>query len=381
VVLAEKPLIAEETDLLEPTLLDELICHIASLASVYHKPPSAFVEGKIGLKRMLPSRAEGAEGDSAGATTGAASTVIAEPSSLIGDLLDMDIGGEAAVPRGLGGAPAPDLLGGGLDQLLAGGPPDPSLPGAAANNLLGDIFGLDSSAATSTGYIPPKQVWLTAAKGKGLEISGSWSLKNNVINMEMTFNNKAMQAMQNFALQLNKNSFGLIATQPLNIPMLNAGQSLDVSIPMSSTGPVQKMDPLTNIQVAIKSSVDVFYFACLAPIHIFFSEDGNMEKKTFLNTWKDIPSTNEIQFTIENVECTSDGIQTKMAQNNAFTVAKRTLEGQDMIYQSMKLTNGIWGLMEIKLAPDNPNIILSFKSRVMEIAQPIFQVYDAILHN
>ena len=55
-MLAEKPLIAEETDLLEPTLLDELICHIASLASVYHKPPSAFVEGKVGLKRMLPAR-------------------------------------------------------------------------------------------------------------------------------------------------------------------------------------------------------------------------------------------------------------------------------------------------------------------------------------
>ena len=34
VVLAEKPLISEETDLLEPTLLDELICHSASLASV-----------------------------------------------------------------------------------------------------------------------------------------------------------------------------------------------------------------------------------------------------------------------------------------------------------------------------------------------------------
>lgn len=47
VVLAEKPLINEETDLLEPTLLDELICHIGSLASVYHKPPSAFVEGKF----------------------------------------------------------------------------------------------------------------------------------------------------------------------------------------------------------------------------------------------------------------------------------------------------------------------------------------------
>lgn len=46
VVLADKPLISEETDLLEPTLLDELICHISSLASVYHKPPTAFVEGR-----------------------------------------------------------------------------------------------------------------------------------------------------------------------------------------------------------------------------------------------------------------------------------------------------------------------------------------------
>ena len=125
-----------------------------------------------------------------------------------------------------------------------------------------------------------------------------------------------------------------------------------------------------------------------------------MEKKTFLNTWKDIPAANEIQHTIEGVECTSDGISTKMSQNNvsiglktsrksenytelfqAFTVAKRTLEGQDMIYQSLKLTNGIWGLVEIKLSPGNPSITLSFKSRVMEIAPAVFSVYDAILHN
>ena len=56
VVLAEKPLISEETDLLEPTLLDELICHIGTLASVYHKPPNAFVEGRYGLKKNLPFR-------------------------------------------------------------------------------------------------------------------------------------------------------------------------------------------------------------------------------------------------------------------------------------------------------------------------------------
>ena len=52
-----------------------------------------------------------------------------------------------------------------------------------------------------------------------------------------------------FGIQLNKNSFGLVATQPLNIPLLNAGQTLDINLPMNWTGSVQKMDPLTNILV------------------------------------------------------------------------------------------------------------------------------------
>lgn len=59
VVLAEKPLISEETDMLEPTLLDELICHLASLASVYHRPPSSFVEGRHVARRQLPARVNG----------------------------------------------------------------------------------------------------------------------------------------------------------------------------------------------------------------------------------------------------------------------------------------------------------------------------------
>lgn len=46
-------MISEETDLLEPSLLDELLCHISTLASVYHKPPSAFVEGKIPVRRIV----------------------------------------------------------------------------------------------------------------------------------------------------------------------------------------------------------------------------------------------------------------------------------------------------------------------------------------
>lgn len=122
VVLAEKPLIAEETDLIEPTLLDELICHIASLASVYHKPPSAFVEGRAGLRRALP-KTSGHENDAGGASGVPQATVIPSQDSLIPDLLNMDI---SAPPVQSQATPQPglddlDLLGGGLDSLLGAG--------------------------------------------------------------------------------------------------------------------------------------------------------------------------------------------------------------------------------------------------------------------
>ena len=102
-VLAEKPLISEETDLLEPSLLDELICHISSLASVYHKPPSSFVAGRTPVRRAaLPSRMEPAGEPDDGtpvldtAEPAAPSQPAAAPQAggnlLIGDLLAMDFG-------------------------------------------------------------------------------------------------------------------------------------------------------------------------------------------------------------------------------------------------------------------------------------------------
>ena len=43
VVLTEKPVISDDSNLLDPSLLDELLANIATLSSVYHKPPEAFV--------------------------------------------------------------------------------------------------------------------------------------------------------------------------------------------------------------------------------------------------------------------------------------------------------------------------------------------------
>ena len=50
-----------------------------------------------------------------------------------------------------------------------------------------------------------RQMWLQAGQAKGLEVSGTFALRQGSITMEMTFSNRALQAMGDFAIQLNKN--------------------------------------------------------------------------------------------------------------------------------------------------------------------------------
>jgi len=37
-------------------------------------------------------------------------------------------------------------------------------------------------------------------------------------------------------------------------------------------------------------------------MHVLFTEDGEMDKRVFLATWKDIPVQNEVQYEISNVQ-------------------------------------------------------------------------------
>uniref|UniRef100_A0A2K6C206 AP complex subunit beta n=1 Tax=Macaca nemestrina TaxID=9545 RepID=A0A2K6C206_MACNE len=368
VVLAEKPLISEETDLIEPTLLDELICYIGTLASVYHKPPSAFVEGGRGVvHKSLPPRtassesAESPETAPAGAPPGEQPDVIPAQGDLLGDLLNLDLGPPVSGPPLTTSSVqmgAVDLLGGGLDSLVCRGHP-PTAP-----------FSL--------------QVWLPAMKAKGLEISGTFTRQVGSISMDLQLTNKALQVMTDFAIQFNRNSFGLAPAAPLQVHApLSPNQTVEISLPLSTVGSVMKMEPLNNLQVAVKNNIDVFYFSTLYPLHILFVEDGKMDRQMFLATWKDIPNENEAQFQIRDCPLNAEAVSSKLQSSNIFTVAKRNVEGQDMLYQSLKLTNGIWVLAELRIQPGNPSctVRLSLKCRAPEVSQHVYQAYETILKN
>jgi hypothetical protein len=180
--------------------------------------------------------------------------------------------------------------------------------------------------------------------------------------MEIDVINKSLQPMSDFALQLNRNSFGLTPAQPLQVPSpLFPNQNVPTQLILNTTGPILKMDPLTNLQVAVKNSVDVFYFACLVPIHVYFVQDTEMDKMAFVQTWQEIPESNEIKHQLQNVNGLSiDDLQNKLRLNNIHTVTRTIIEQKEMLYQTTKLTNGISALIELKITPGNRTIAVMF---------------------
>lgn len=58
----------------------------------------------------------------------------------------------------------------------------------------------------------------------------------------------------------------------------------------------------------------------------------------------------------------ADTVSGKLQNNNIYTIAKRNVEGQDMLYQSLKLTNGIWILAELRIQPGNPNYTVEYST-------------------
>lgn len=114
--------------------------------------------------------------------------------------------------------------------------------------------------------------------------------------------------MKGFAIQFNKNSFGLAPGGPLTVNPIQPGSSASVSLPIVTTGPVMKMDPLLKVQMAMKNEIDVFYFECMVPAYVLFVEEGNMERNLFPQKWREIQDDKEKSFDLQHTNKTQGNI-------------------------------------------------------------------------
>lgn len=325
VVLAEKPVISDDTYALEPSILDELIGKIATLASVYHKLPSAFVvrstvsELRELTEEEVPEEHEGlSEGDG------------------------VDGAGDAPV----------DLLDMGGVSISSGSTPPPAPASATASSNLVDIFGDSPSSTSSASSAVQRKLMMNAQQGKGLVMKGCFVRRNGQFTFDLEFENQGTSPIAGIAIQLNKSTFGVVPMQAqINFPQpLQPGQSHTHALPMGVNPSFvnAQVAPNLNIQVAIKNltSGDVLYFQTELDLHAIYTENGALEKGEFISSWKSISEANEHYFSVNTGNRNADGVTSVLQQANVFYIAKRAIDGKEIAYYSLKTMTNVIALLE-----------------------------------
>lgn len=293
VVLAERPVIADDSAAMEPALADLLIRNLSNLAAVYHKPPEAFV------RRARPAGAydegEGGEGDDDdeygygdGEVTASeadlekreAAAAATAPSSAVSDLDLLGLGG------GSPAAPVAAAAGGALGGAGA------AAAGGGGGGLL-DIFGGPAPAAAAPA-VPSHPV---LGEKDGLVIRGAFVRCGGRAALELVAEHRAAGASGPLpvgatALKLNKNVLGAVPAEPaVNFPSVAVGSSGAALVPLAFDAGVAAPgpDPLV-VQAAIRDNASgrvVFFNIPLAPSYgAFFVDEGRLEAKAFVETWR-----------------------------------------------------------------------------------------------
>ncbi|RZB77823.1 Beta-adaptin-like protein C isoform B [Glycine soja] len=356
VVLAEKPVITDDSNQLEPSLLDELLANIATLSSVYHKPPDAFVTRVHSAQRTEDE--DYAEGSETGFSESPANPA----------------NGPASPPTARQSAPTSAI----------GAPATPP-PVAPVPDLLGDLMGMDNSIvpidqpATPTG--PPLPILLPAATGLGLQISAQLTRQDGQIFYSLLFENNSQVPLDGFMIQFNKNTFGLAAAGPLQVSQLQPRMSARTLLPMVMFQNMSQGPPSSALQVAVKNNQQpVWYFSDKISLLVFFTEDGRMERSSFLETWRSLPDSNEVSkdfpaIVIGNADATLE----RLAASNMFFIAKRKNANQDVFYFSAKLPRGIPFLIELTTLIGNPGVKCAIKTPSPEMSALFFEAIETLL--
>ncbi|KAK1741365.1 AP-2 complex subunit beta [Skeletonema marinoi] len=333
VVLGDKPVIEDDTFRLEPNLLNVLVGQIATLSSIYHKPPEAFV---VRAKRSPTSDVMGMDDD------------------------EEDIGGEEEdyedendVNNGGGGGG--DLLDmGGLSV-------NDNTPSSADDGGMSDLFGGGGGAAAAPEARMSKVC--TPEKSGGIELWAGFRQVGGAVKLELDIRNISSNVpVSNLAIQLNKNAFGfspgsqqVICNPP--IPMGGSGkQTVELVNNPNMLVQVPAGQPASpQIQVAVKNMATglVFYFAANFAFEALFSSDGALERTAFIESWKSIDDQKELFSTVSDLPPSStdiDQVAAKFQGYNIFLIARRPVPnavGQEVAYFSMKTTTGMIFMAEL----------------------------------
>ena len=295
VVLSEKPEIGDDTSQLEPSLLEDLMNQIATLASIYHKPAEAFVVKSVALSGPVDEEDEIEE-----------------------EALGEEDGHPAA---GQGYGSYGGSTGGGGDLL----------------DLMDDMGGAPTASSSST---VKKNPMVTSEQGKGVFISGAMVKVNGQPTLMMDIGNATNTPVQALAVQLNKSAFGLVPVNPqITLTQAVANGTVCATTFALSVNPamINPQDASPGVQAAIKnmSTGDVFYFAIPVALEALLVAHQAMDVNALATAWKGIDESQEVSAIVNDMP-TADptAVQAKLAAIDVSFVTQRNVPGADGVQQA-----------------------------------------------
>jgi AP-1 complex subunit beta-1 len=311
IICGEKPNISDETGDIDSVLLDKFIDELGRLSSIYQKPADAINTRKTAVvfEKHAEDDEEVAEFDSSGQKVG-------------------------NVVKGTG-----DLLG------------------------LQDVASLQAK-------VPLQVVLNTGTSGVsgnlGLQIEMAFQRESSEIVLEARFTNNSTRVLSDWAMQFNVNPLGLAMSESLILPDLQVSSSKYTKISISSSGTPDSSVPSVPllIQIAVKCSLDVFYFQCPCMFSVVLVESGRLSKEDFKSVWSS--TEGEFSHSIQNINASHkapDDLQRRLELNNVFFIAGRLNESnENVMYFSSKSCNNVTVLCEIRLGSGSNSCKITCKA-------------------
>lgn len=363
VVLGDKPSIRDDSQLIDKGLLDKLMSDLSLMSSVYHKQTEEFVtrlqnqtttddgvvqeDEEIDEAERAERRREVQEELERGGPNGERD---GERSN--GRGRDRDS------PRGKsgGGGGAVDLL-----DLGGGGADDAFSPPTRAGSQKMPV--LSSSTPGQSGRA-------------GFGVMACLQSQNGSLQLSMTFSNTSAAPISGFAIQVNKNTFGIAPGSALSVPDISPGGSAEVSLPMSY-GQLNSNTPATNplfLQVAIKNTLDIFYFNVPFDLPAVLIESGSVSRDQFTQIWQRVGEGAQ-HTKIGNADrmLRTDDVQNRLAIDKIRYVGQRQVdESNSLVYVSAATCNNLVVAAELSVSSTSTALKLATRTPNPELV-PLFE--------
>ncbi|CAK9016767.1 Beta-adaptin-like protein C (At-bC-Ad) (At-betaC-Ad) (AP complex subunit beta-C) (Adaptor protein complex AP subunit beta-C) (Beta-adaptin C) (Clathrin assembly protein complex beta large chain C) [Durusdinium trenchii] len=344
VVLGDKPSIRDDSQYIDKNLLERLSSELSLMSSVYHKYADEFVT-RLTL-------------------TGAGEDKAAAEDDL--DEEDRQASRRAAqeeLERGPGVRNGADV-GGGLDLLDLGGVGDDS-PSRA------------SASAQKVQVLPATQAGQHGQQG--FAVSAAFVRQRGTANLLMTFSNQSSGPLSGFAIQVNKNSFGFAPKEALVCPDILPGSSADVCVPMAAGQLPSNTPPASPLllQVAIKTSLDIFYFHVQFDLSTVLLEDAALSRDEFTPIWQRVGEGGQ-KVTMINLDRPLDAetLKGRLQAENICYVAQRQLDdGSVLLYTSAQTVNNCSVLSEVTVSGASRQVKVAIRTE----AAVLIPLYEAML--